>query len=180
MSDALLGERLRVRRALADDVDALVRLAGHPEVEPFLAPGRGQDAEQVRAAVARSEHEPHAVGLFVIEAETDGRSVTAGALAFELANARSRIVHLFGVMVDPAFHGRGLALEATRLVTGHLIRDLGWHRVQLECYAYNHRAVRLFERAGYVREGVRRRAYWRHGSWQDSVILGQIEEDLIG
>jgi RimJ/RimL family protein N-acetyltransferase len=29
-----------------------------------------------------------------------------------------------------------------------------------------------------VREGVKRKAYWRHGEWVDGVLFGLIREDL--
>jgi RimJ/RimL family protein N-acetyltransferase len=31
---------------------------------------------------------------------------------------------------------------------------------------------------GFVREGVRRRAYWRHGEWVDGVLYGLVREEL--
>jgi RimJ/RimL family protein N-acetyltransferase len=37
----------------------------------------------------------------------------------------------------------------------------------------------VFERAGFVREGVRRRAYDRAGGWQDGVFFGLLAEELI-
>jgi hypothetical protein len=29
-----------------------------------------------------------------------------------------------------------------------------------------------------VREGVKRKAYWRHGEWVDGVMFGLLREDL--
>jgi RimJ/RimL family protein N-acetyltransferase len=34
------------------------------------------------------------------------------------------------------------------------------------------------ERSGFVREGVRRKAYLRHGDWVDGVMFGLVCEDL--
>ena len=62
----------------------------------------------------------------------------------------------------------------------HLVFDLDYHRVQLEVYGFNERALVLFERAGFLREGVRRRAYDRHGDWVDGVLFGIVREDLDG
>ena len=50
--------------------------------------------------------------------------------------------------------------------------------MQLECYGFNERAIRHAERAGFVREGVKRKAYWRHGEWVDSVLFGLVRDDL--
>ncbi|MGH3060755.1 MAG: hypothetical protein ACRDNA_04995 [Gaiellaceae bacterium] len=40
------------------------------------------------------------------------------------------------------------------------------------------RALRHFERAGFVKEGVRRKAYRRHGEWVDGINYGVVREDL--
>ena len=45
---------VRIRRARPEDVDFLVELAGHEEVEPYLAGGRPRDREAVAAAVTGS------------------------------------------------------------------------------------------------------------------------------
>ena len=36
-------------------------------------------------------------------------------------------------------------------------------------YGFNHAAQRVFERAGFIREGVRCRAYDREDGWQDGI-----------
>ncbi len=115
----------------------------------------------------------------MIEAENDADWSAAGSIAFEVANRRSRIAHLYGLMVRPDFRGRGLAKAATSLFTRYLIFELNYHRVQLECYGFNERAIRHFDRVGFVQEGRRRKAYWRNEQWVDGVLFGLVREDLI-
>src|SRR5205807_6194109 len=103
----------------------------------------------------------------------------AGAMGFEVTNRRSRIAHLERLAVHPRFRGRRIADEAARLLQRHLVVDLGYHRLQLEVYGFNERALRHSERAGYTREGVRRKAYWRHCSWVDGVLYAVIADDLV-
>jgi RimJ/RimL family protein N-acetyltransferase len=163
-----------IRRAEPEDVDFLVELLTHEEVEPYLAAVRPKDREAVLAEVERSRREPDEFGIFVIEA--DGEQ--AGVMEFERANRRSRIAHLGGLAVHPRFRGQGLADEAARAFQRHLLGDLGFHRLQLEVYGFNERAMRHAERAGFVREGVKRKAYWRNDEWVDGVMYGLIPEDL--
>lgn len=47
----------------------------------------------------------------------------------------------------------------------------------MEIYAFNDRAMAHAERAGFIREGVRRKAYWRNGEWVDGVLYGLVVED---
>ena len=162
------------RRAREDDVDFLVDLVTHEEVEPFLAAVGSRNHDEIRAEVERSENDPDAFGVFVIE--VDGEP--AGTMRFERTNVRSRIAHLSGLAVHPGFRGHRVADVAARALQRHLIFDLDLHRLQLEVYGFNERAQQHAERSGFVREGVRRKAYWRDGQWADGVLYGLVAEDL--
>jgi RimJ/RimL family protein N-acetyltransferase len=165
---------VRLRRAEPADLDFLVELMTHDDVEPYMAVVRPRDREGLTAEIERSQAEPQEFGRFVIE--VDGRP--AGLMGFDVANRRSRIASLGSLAVHPDFRGQRLADRAARLFQRHLIFDLGYHRLQLEIYGFNERAQRHAERAGFVREGVRRKAYWRNGEWVDGVIYGLVLEDL--
>src|SRR5205814_2348389 len=88
-----------------------------------------------------------------------GVGLGTGAVRLELANRRSRIANLGNLAIHPDFRGRHLSDEAAKLLQRHLLFDLGLHRLQLEIYGFNERAQRHAERAGFIREGARRRAY---------------------
>jgi RimJ/RimL family protein N-acetyltransferase len=163
-----------LRRARPDDAAFLVELFTHEDVEPFLAAVRLKDLDSVRAEIERSEAEPEAFGIFVVEADEE----RAGTMHFERANRRSRVADLGGLAIHPDFRGRKIADDAARQFQQHLIRDLGFHRLQMEIYAFNERALAHAERAGFAREGVRRKAYWRNEEWVDGVLFGLVAEDL--
>lgn len=169
---------VRIRRADPDDADFLVELVTHEEVDPFMAVVRPRDRTAVLEEIERSQAEPEESGRFVIEVEKAGEWKRAGVMGFDIANRRSRIASLGGLAIHPVFRGRRLADDAARLLQRHLLLDLGFHRLQLECYGFNERAIKHAERSGFVREGVRRKAYWRHGEWVDGVLFGMIREDL--
>jgi RimJ/RimL family protein N-acetyltransferase len=163
-----------IRRAEPDDAEFLVELMTDEEVEPYMAVVRPRDRDGMLAEIERSQTESEEFGRFVIE--VDGER--AGLMGFEIANRRSRIANLGSLAVHPDFRGRRLADEAAQLFQRHLIFDLGFHRLQLEIYGFNERAQRHAERVGFVREGVRRKAYWRNDEWVDGVIYGLVREDL--
>jgi RimJ/RimL family protein N-acetyltransferase len=174
VTDALEGEGFRIRRAGPADAAFWAGLAGHEEVEPFMAAISVRDEEELVEAIRLSDEEPAFHGRFVVEVGGE----RAGVMAFDVANRRSRIAYLHAVMLEPRFRGRGVATAATRLLVRHLVFDLDYHRVQLEVYAFNERALRHFEGAGFVKEGVRRKAYRRHGEWVDGINYGIVREDL--
>lgn len=178
MANRLEAAGLALRRASRDDIDFLVGLMTHSDVEPFLGLVGARDRKALLEQIERCEASPEERGRLVVEAEADCSVRSAGTLGYEIVNRPSRIAGVSGVVVHPELQGRGLGVAAVRLLCEHLVGDLGYHRVQLECYEYNARAIQVFERAGFSREGVRRSAYWRHGRWNDGVLLGLVAEDL--
>ena len=101
----------------------------------------------------------------------------AGVMGFDLANRRSRIANLGGLAVIPGFAAAGSPTTrgrppapslSTSTTTGSSSRSTG----------FNERAIEHAERSGFIREGVKRKAYWRHGEWVDGVFFGLVREDL--
>jgi RimJ/RimL family protein N-acetyltransferase len=163
-----------IRRACADDLDFLHGLTNHEDVDPYLAARRDRSREALAEQLERTARDPDRFGWIVFEVE----GTPAGTASYECVNERSAIAELRNLAVHPDFRGRGVATAAAALVQRHLIRELGFHRLQLEVYGFNERALAHAERAGFTREGVRRRAY-RHGDdWVDGVLFGVVAEDL--
>lgn len=76
--------------------------------------------------------------------------------------------------------GRGLGTEATRLVLRHAFEAELLHRVQLEVYAFNPRARRVYEKAGFVVEGTMREALRFDDGWVDAHVMAILAQDWFG
>lgn len=172
------GEGFRVRRAAKGDLEFLLELATSVEVQPFLAAGGPRDRSAMEAEIDRSLEEPSEFGRLVIEVPAGAGWQPAGAMGYEVSNRRSRIARLGGLALLPRLRGRKLADAAARALQRYLLLERDLHRLELEIYGFNERAIRHAARAGFVQEGVKRKAYWRHGEWVDGVFFGLIREDL--
>ena len=164
-----------VRAARQADVPYLAALFRHADVAPFLAAIRPSSDEAVAAEVVRSAGDPEGFGVVVLEA--DGQRI--GTATWERVNRRSRIAAVGGFVIDPEHRGRGLSVDGARALHAYLFA-LGFHRLQMEVYGFNERALRHAERSGWIREGVRRKAYRRNDEWVDGVLFGLVEEDVRG
>lgn len=155
-----------LRPAGVDDLPRLKALAVDPAVGDTLS----TDAAVQLAVTDDGE----AGELLVIE----DRGQVVGGVRWVRVNRRSRIADVRTLMLDPAAQGRGLATTAVRELAARLFERHGLHRIEAEVYGFNLPARRVFERAGFTQEGVRRRAYDRAGGWQDGVCFGLLAEEL--
>jgi RimJ/RimL family protein N-acetyltransferase len=163
-----------LRRATPADVDFLVDLIAHEETRPFLGNRAADTHEHARADVERSQREPEAYGWFVIEADGE----PAGCVAFERISEQHGIVEAGRFAVHPRFRGRRVGIEGARAFQRLVLGELGFHRIELKVYGFNERAIAHAEASGYVREGVKRRAYLKDGEWTDAVLFALVAEDL--
>jgi RimJ/RimL family protein N-acetyltransferase len=165
---------VELRRAEPPDADFVLELIADDDVRPFLGPRSATTRDEVLEEIDRSLAEPELFGRFVIELEGE----PAGMLGFHVANERNRIARLERLAVHPRFRGRRLGDEAARLFQRLLLDELGYHRLELEIYASNERARAHAERAGFICEGRKRKAYLKDGDWVDSVLFALLPEDL--
>jgi RimJ/RimL family protein N-acetyltransferase len=170
-----MADAIALRPAIAEDIESLGALARDPAVEPYLAPGAWERA----SLTAWLERDPGngapPTGLYVIESPSGG---PLGGLALTVVNRRNGICDLGRLMVAPAARRAGAALAAVRLAARSALVEHGLHRIEAQVYGDNPAGQRLFERAGFAREGSRRRAYWRRDQWLDGIFYGLLAEEL--
>jgi RimJ/RimL family protein N-acetyltransferase len=156
---------VELRPATDEDAGWLEQLVTSEGVAPFLA---------TDAAAGLADN--IAAGELLIAEDQNGRPV--GAVRVAIVNRRSRIAAIRTLMVDPAERGRALGAAILRAPIERVLNDDGVHRLEAEVYGFDTAALRTLEAAGFEREGVRRRAYDRHGEWQDGISYGLIHEDV--
>ncbi|MFF4338729.1 GNAT family N-acetyltransferase [Kitasatospora sp. NPDC001540] len=81
------------------------------------------------------------------------------------------------IALGPDGRDRGLGTEAVRLLTDHALRALGLNRVSLSVYAFNGRAQRAYEKAGFKVEGVRRQVLRHADEWIDDIDMAALAEE---
>ena len=75
--------------------------------------------------------------------------------------------------------GKGYGADALRLILTYAFSELNLHRVGLGVLSYNERAIRAYERAGFVREGVLRQMVQRDGQRFDMYTYGILRDEWL-
>ncbi len=98
--------------------------------------------------------------------------VHLGEVVLNDLDAANRAAGFRIMLGSPRWFGSGYGTEATRAVLDHAFSTVGLHRVELEVFAFNPRAQRAYEKAGFVVEGRRREALLWDGEWIDAIVMG--------
>jgi RimJ/RimL family protein N-acetyltransferase len=80
---------------------------------------------------------------------------------------------------ERTYWGQGYGYEAVALALDFTFRELNLHRVQLTVFSYNERAIRLYEKLGFRREGVFREFMERDGERHDMYLYGLLRNEWL-
>ena len=89
----------------------------------------------------------------------------------------------FRIALSRNARGRGFGTEATQLIVDYVfgqIDDPPVNRVALEVYAFNPRALRVYENVGFVREGVLRQSLRWNEQYVDAIAMSMLRSDWHG
>jgi RimJ/RimL family protein N-acetyltransferase len=75
------------------------------------------------------------------------------------------------------FWGKGYGTDAMRVILRYAFLELNLRRVALDVFEYNPRAIRSYEKAGFVYEGRVRDYLWREGRRWDLIFMGILREE---
>lgn len=165
----LTGHDVVLRRPAMTDLDARTRWFADPEVTRYL-PLAGKSSlprESVEAYLASVITNDRPLLDFSID-HADGRPIGSCSLRdFDRAN-RAELSLIIG---ERWAWGKGYGREAMRLLVDYGFQDLGLNTIWLVVRADNDRAVRLWERLGFRRDGVMRAAAYVDGVYYDKLIM---------
>jgi RimJ/RimL family protein N-acetyltransferase len=170
----LEGRRITLRRAQSNDVEARLRLGNDPDILQMFGVSRAAVRPPTSESAARwvqnlMDH-PRA---WVIETDR-----LIGEVRLDRIDRQDRRASLAIGILDPNCLGKGLGTQATMLVLGHAFHDLRLHRISIRVLAYNTRAIRSYQKCGFLIEGREREAAFVNGQWHDDVIMGLLEHEF--
>ena len=166
-------ERLTIRPMRADDAAALLASTEEPESRRLTGTHTRFTLEQTQAWCSSRAEQPDRWDL-VIEDATDGTWL--GELAVTGWDPDNRSCGI-RIALEPHARGRGIGPEAMRAVIDHLFTSTPTHRLELDVYSINPRALAVYERLGFVREGVLRDALLWEGTFSDAIQMSVLRPE---
>lgn len=114
-----------------------------------------------------------------IEASTESASVThVGLIGIRGICSRSRRAELWIYIGDKTLWGSGYGVESVEALCRYAFEEMNLYRIWMECDPEFKAAVKCYETAGFVKEGVLRKAYYRRGEYRDTCIMGLLRPDF--
>lgn len=163
-------------RAVADaDAVAYSGWLDDEEVTRYLEMGLRPARQQERDAFLKLANQSEDAIVFSIDHLPERRIVgTCGLYLIQWACRRAQFNILIG---DRSAWDGGVGFSATRLCLQYAFEKLNLNSVQLGVNADNKRAVRCYEKAGFVHEGLRRQFIYRNARYYDMAVMSVLRSE---
>ncbi len=168
---------LRFRAPEREDIPRWVEWLNDPEVCAGISMILPMSTPNETAWFEAMLKEPRENQILVIEVLSQDLWVPIGSCGFHEINWRNRCAE-FGIMIgDKSYWNKGHGTEAVRLLCQHGFETLNLNRISLRVFANNPRAVRAYEKAGFVHEGCQRQAEYQNGSYVDVLMMSILRSE---
>ena len=172
-ADCILeGEKVRLRPVREDDLPHFQRWLNDPDVLQWLTLPKGPTIEEERLWWEAEQRNPDDI-VWAIEA-LNGRLL--GDLALR-PNPLGRWADLGIFIGEKALWSRGYGTDAVRTILRYAFAGMRLNRVSLTTDELNARALRCYEKCGFVREGLLRQHRLTGGRFGNTVVMGILKAD---
>lgn len=170
----LTGERVTLRPVQGADAEELFAMVQEPEGKRFTGTQRSFTLDEIRNWCARVALEPDRIDCAITLTEN---GAYLGEVVLNEIDEVNRCAN-FRISLKKEVWNHGYGSEAARLLLGYGFGTLGLHRIELEVFAFNTRALRVYEKLGFRLEGRRREALRWEGRYHDALLMGLLEHEF--
>jgi RimJ/RimL family protein N-acetyltransferase len=175
----MYGERVRLRAAERADVEKFCVWVNDPEVTRYLSlylPMSRVDEENWFEAMTKRDQREKTLVIEVRDGDGWKMIGNCGVFDIDLVNSLAEL----GIMLGEKDEwNKGYGTETMVLLLRHCFDTLNLNRVYLRVYAENLRAKRSYDKAGFVEEGRQREGVYKHGKYDNVVIMSVLRSEWI-
>ena len=174
----IYGERIRLRAIEREDIPRYVEWLNDPEVTAGLSFSLPMSIEDETRWFENQSKRPAAERSLAIEIKTaEGGWQHIGGTGFDHMDWINSSAE-FGIFIGKkSLWNQGYGSEAARLMLKHGFGTLNLNRIFLHVCENNPRAIRAYEKVGFVKEGLLREANYRNGCYINALLMSVLRSE---
>ncbi|HRF93714.1 MAG TPA: GNAT family protein [Aggregatilineales bacterium] len=178
-NNLLKGEKVRLGALNKDDLPTYQKWFSNSEFQRLLNsdPAMPKTLDSITTWYESASKNKDDEYVFGIRALDDDR-LLGNCSIFDMShNSHNAIVGIY--IGEPSEWGKGYGSDAMNVLVRFAFMDLNLHRLELNVFSYNPRAIKSYEKIGFVREGVLRETLYRDGTYHDIHVMGILRREWM-
>jgi RimJ/RimL family protein N-acetyltransferase len=172
-------QRVILKEISWDDLDNIHLLHSFPEVDEFNTLGLPKNIEEtrelIRPAIEGKTSEKKSSYTWRIVLKDSEEFI--GLAGMFLSLDKFKLGEIYYKLL-PSFWGNGYATETAKALIKAGFDDFNLHKVEAGVVTENFKSIKVLEKCGMIREGLRRKILPIRGKWVDNFHYAIVEDDL--
>ncbi len=172
----LIGEKIYLRAPEIDDAPVYALSENNPEARAYLYYALPTNVQVHRQRIEERINDHSSIWFTIATKEPD---VPIGTTALVRIDWVGRMATFYIAIADSKNWSQGYGSEATRMVVDYAFETLNFNRIQLHVSVDNPRAVKAYEKTGFIIEGTLRQAMYFDNRYHDFYLMSILREDWL-
>jgi RimJ/RimL family protein N-acetyltransferase len=171
----ILGKKVRLRAIERGDIPTFLEWINDPQVQRYLGrtPFPISFAEEEKWFERQLTDEKSRI--FAIETEKGVHIGNIGLHEIDYKDGRATL----GIMIgEKGCWDQGYGTDAIKALLRFAFEELNLHRLYLQVFDLNKRAIRCYEKCGFRQEGVLRESVFRDGRYQNEILMSILRSEF--
>lgn len=170
----LIGEKIYLRAAEEGDEEIITISENHPEPRANLYYSIPTNKEEQLERL-KHRNKDHSTIYFVICSKENNKPI--GSTSFFRIDWVGGMAIFYIAIAEKENWNKGYGKEATRLMVDYAFSTLNLNRVQLHVSTENERAIEVYEKNGFIKEGTLREAMYFDNRYIDFYVMAVLKKD---
>ena len=170
----LIGSRVILRPYQPDDAQLLFDATNDPVVNRLTGTQQTFTLDQIQRYIANSIAAAARAGFIITDAAS--AEPVGEIVLMDIDDVNRSAALRIAIFYEQNF-GKGYGTEALRLVVGYGFEQRHLHRISLDVFDFNPRAIHVYEKIGFRREGTQRDTLFYDGAFHSSIMMAILEDD---
>lgn len=170
----LEGKKVYLRPIDTGDTETYFQQLFHPQTRKWTGTQKHFTRNQIERYIEGKAQDTSSILLLIALTETDE---VIGDIALQDIDSYNRSAGIRISIDSSKNQGKGCGTEALNLMLDYGFGIVNLHRIELNVFAYNERALHVYEKIGFKKEGVQKEALYYNHKYHDSILMAILEHE---
>jgi RimJ/RimL family protein N-acetyltransferase len=173
----LKGKRIRLAPLERKHIDLFLKWFNDPEITQYLTMYKPMTRDMEEDWFNGLKHRQDSVFLSIHIYDEEKSDKVIGNCAIHVINNKNRTCSCGITIGEKEYQNKGYGTETMELLIEYGFNTLNMNRIELSVYNFNSRALKTYQKVGFIEEGRKRQARYHNGKYYDEIIMAILRQD---
>jgi RimJ/RimL family protein N-acetyltransferase len=170
------GNKVKLTPIKREYIETFLKWFNDPEITQYLIVYRPLTQIEEEEWFENKVKNQNSIIFSILYRKEDGSELLIGNCGLEI-DWKNRLGQ-FGIVIgESEFHSRGFGTEASKLLVDYGFNTLNLHRIELDVFEFNKRAIKAYKKVGFIEEGRKRKSHFENGAYHDRIMMSILREE---